>query len=441
MTNYRVEKTLVRPGKDNYRAIGRLCQITRRIKNRTHYLIRHQKKEDGSRFTHSDADKFLKRQEPELYKRHASAIAQRTTQIAGEEWSNYFKALKAYKLAPDKFQARPRTPNYARSAATTYIGRNGFSVKNGWIHFPKQSGLAPIPTGTCVNQAVNAKAKDTIIAEVRLVPKGNCYGIEVIYDLDKCHETGAYCPILNKNAVLSIDIGLDNLATLVSNQPDLCPVLINGKVIKSINARYNQQCAELRSLNKGAHIPAKALKRKNQISDYLHKTSKYIAGYCVEHNIGTIVIGKNSQWKTGINIGRVNNQNFVSVPHAELIDQIVYKAEALGIRVILQEESYTSKASALDNDAVPVYEKGISHLFSGRRVKRGLYKASSGQKLNADVNGAVNIARKALGHAAMPLADRGCVFQPVRLSMHRNDAPSIRRTRRIRSREVRPLAA
>lgn len=428
-----MEQTVVRSGNVNYRAILRLCQITRRIKNRTHYLIRHQKKDNGKPFSHSDADKFIKQNEPELYQKHPSAIAQRTTQIAGEEWSNYFKALKAFHKTPDKFTAKPREPNYARFATTTYIGRNGFTVKNGWIHFPKQTGLAPIPTGRCVNQAYNAKIEDTIVAEVRLVPKGNCFAIEVVYDQDKCHENGAYCPLLNKTAVLGIDIGLNNLATLASNQPDLAPVLINGKVLKAINARYNQQAAELRSNNKGGHLSAKAVKRQHRIKDYLHKTSRFIVNYCVTHNLGTIIIGKNDQWKTGINIGRVNNQNFVSIPHAQLIDQITYKARDLGIRVIIQEESYTSKASALDNDVIPAYQPGIAHVFSGKRVKRGLYKASNGQKLNADVNGAINIVRKALGDGAIPLANRGCVFQPVRRSMHRSDAPSVRRTKRIRS--------
>lgn len=436
-----MEQTLIRSGNKNYRAIGRLCQITRRIKNRTHYLIRHQKKENGKPFSHSDADKFLKKHEACLYKKHASAIAQRTTQIAGEEWSSFKKSLKTYQRDPSKYTARPKTPKYARSAATTYIGRNGFSVKQGWIHFPKASGLQPIPTARCLNQSVNAKPEDTQIAEVRLVPKGSCFAIEVVYDLDKCHENGAYCPVLNKSAVLGIDIGLNNLATLVSNQPDCNPVLISGKVLKAINARYNQQSAELRSNNKGGHLAAKAVKRHNRVKDYLHKTSRYIVDYCVKHDIGTIVIGKNDQWKTGINIGRVNNQNFVSIPHAQLIDQIKYKAADLGIRVIIQEEAYTSKASALDNDAIPAYQSGIARVFSGRRVKRGLYKASDGKKLNADVNGAINIVRKALGHEALPLADRGCVFQPIRCSMHRADAPSIRRIRRISSQSTQPLAA
>jgi putative transposase len=436
-----VEQTVVRSGNVNYPAMGRLCQITRRIKNRTHYLIRHQKKEDGKAFSHSDADKFIKRNEPQLYQKHPSAISQRTTQIAGEEWSSFFKALKAYKKTPDKFTAKPREPNYARFATTTYIGRNGFTVKKGWIHFPKQTGLSPIPTGRCVDQAYNAKTKDTIIAEIRLVPKGNCFAIEVVYDHDKCHENGTYCPVLKKSNVLGIDIGLDNLAALVSNQPDLRPVLINGKVIKSINARYNQQIAELRSAKKGGHIPAKADKRQHQIKDYLHKTSRFVIDYCVTHDIGTLVIGKNVQWKTGINIGKVNNQNFVSIPHAQLIDQITYKAKEIGIHVIIQEEAYTSKASALDNDDLPAYQPGIAHIFSGRRVKRGLYKASDGKKLNADVNGAINIVRKALGHEEIPLANRGCVFQPVRCSMHRTDASSVRRTKRISSCRMQQKAA
>jgi len=79
------------------------------------------------------------------------------------------------------------------------------------------------------------------------------------------------------------------------------------------------------------------------------------------------------------------------------------------------EESYTSKASFLDNDPIPVYDKerkkkakakkgdtiSVSesvpeqkHVFSGKRVTRGKYRASDGIEINADINGAANIGRK-----------------------------------------------
>ena len=138
-------------------------------------------------------------------------------------------------------------------------------------------------------------------------------------------------------------------------------------------------------------------KRTNWMNDYMHKVSRFIANYCVEKQISTLVIGKNEQWKTNSNIGKTNNQNFVQIPHAVLYKLIQYKAEEVGIKVIYQEESYTSKASYLDGDVIPVYADGRKYTFSGKRIKRGLYRTKNGILLNADVNGAANIYRKQSG--------------------------------------------
>lgn len=438
-----IERTLIKPGHINYRATQRACQISRRIKNRTHYLLRHEKKPDGKPMRHRDVDKHLKRHEPELYQKHPSAIAQRMTQICGSEWTSFYQALKRYQQVPDTFKARPRPPKYSKGAATTYIGRNGFCVKAGLIHFPKELKLQPVPTQYCLEQAYNAKVKDVLIKEVRLVPLGNAYALETVYDSSKVCAEGDYCPVLDKSHVLGIDIGLDNLATLVCDQPALAPVLINGRVIKSINAKYNKDCAKLRSSGKAKHIKAKSAKRFSRLMDYLHKTSRYIVNYCVTNNLGTVVIGKNNDWKQAINIGKVNNQKFVSVPHARLIEQLQYKAQAQGIHVIVREESYTSKASAWDNDVVPIHGKEVEDtmVFSGKRIKRGLYRTKHGKLLNADVNGAYNIIRKELGDKVLPLSDKGFVNNPERVSFHNVKHPKIFRSGKIALQEQTAFAA
>jgi putative transposase len=130
-------------------------------------------------------------------------------------------------------------------------------------------------------------------------------------------------------------------------------------------------------------------KRNNKIKDFFHKTSRKLIEYCIEHNIGTIVIGYNETWKQRINIGKINNQNFVSIPFTQLISMIQYKSKLVGVDVILTEESYTSKCSALDNEPIQKHEK-----YMGKRIKRGLFQTSKGIKINADVNGAMNIMRK-----------------------------------------------
>ena len=149
-------------------------------------------------------------------------------------------------------------------------------------------------------------------------------------------------------------------------------------------------------------------KRNNKIKDYFHKTSHMLINYSKINNIGTIIIGYNKEWKQESNMGARNNQTFVSIPHLQLIRMIQYKAQLAGIEVVLTDESYTSKCSALDNESI-----GKHDTYMGKRVKRGLFQSSKGIKINADVNAAMNILRKVVpiafkgkGIAAMVLSPR-----------------------------------
>jgi IS605 OrfB family transposase len=137
-------------------------------------------------------------------------------------------------------------------------------------------------------------------------------------------------------------------------------------------------------------------KRNRRIDHYMHTTSKRIIDLLVKEGIGVLCVGKNDGWKQNSEMSKRTNQNFVNIPHARFISMLAYKAELVGIRVEITEESYTSKASLLDLDPLPVRKSGddAKHTFSGKRVKRGMYRASNGRYINADINGAGNIIRK-----------------------------------------------
>ena len=279
------------------------------------------------------------------------------------------------------------------------------------MHLAGEKFPVPLKTSFSFDQEHNAKVNDVIVHEVRIVPMGSCFVVELIYNPAKFVELGSFCPILDKERKAGIDLGINNLVAIASDQHDVRPALINGKPLKSINAWYNKRAAKLRSTGKYQHLPEIANKRYHRTRDFLHRASRFVANYCVSNNIGTLVIGLNKGWKQDSNIGKVNNQKFVSIPHTVLIEQIKYKCYTLGINVIVREESYTSKASALDNDVIPSYGDKSIPKFSGRRVKRGLYKSPQGV-INADLNSALNILRKETGEALNALACRGCMFQP-----------------------------
>ena len=199
----------------------------------------------------------------------------------------------------------------------------------------------------------------------------------------------------------SIDLGLNNLATIGSNV--IKPFIINGNPLKSINQYFNKKRSFLQSkLNKGEYtnenLERLYLKRNNKIKDYLHKASRYIINQLVSNNINTLVIGHNKNWKQEINIGKRNNQNFVNIPFNNLIHMLTYKAQLEGIQVIETEESYTSKCSFLDNEEICKHEE-----YLGKRIKRGLFKAFNGKLINADLNGALNILRKVVGEFQYPI--------------------------------------
>lgn len=226
--------------------------------------------------------------------------------------------------------------------------------------------------------------------QVRIIPKVGCYVIEVIYEIKENQ------PKQNQR-VASIDLGLNNFATVVTNDGD-SPILISGKKIKSINQYYNKIVSKKKALLPYGVFTSKSLdrlwlKRNNKISYEIHKITKFLASCFDERDISKVIIGNNGDWKNGINIGKRNNQNFASIPYAKFINQLTYKCQMLGITVIAREESYTSKASFLDYDEIPNYKDKATHKFSGKRIKRGLYRSTT-RKINADVNGAYNIMVK-----------------------------------------------
>ncbi len=226
---------------------------------------------------------------------------------------------------------------------------------------------------------IEFSSKAANINQVRIVPRLNCYVIEVVYtvpDVDKKQSQYA----------AGVDLGLTNLMAVTSNRPGLKPLLVNGRPLKSINQFFNKRLSKAQSKEACRQIKERNRKRNNRIDNYLHTASRRVINWCIANDITTLVIGNNQGWKQSIKIGKRNNQQFTKIPHSKLINMLIYKGELAGIQVIVTEESYTSKASALDGDTLPKYKPNSKHTFSGRRTNRGLYKASTGKTINAEIS-------------------------------------------------------
>jgi putative transposase len=314
-------------------------------------------------------------------------VSQQILMLLDKNWKSFFKAVKAYKEDPSKFLGRPKLPKYKHKTE----GRNILVYTIQAISRGKKGLQRGIIKPSMLPIEVQTKHKD--VDQVRIVPRKGFYVVEVVYE-QEVKQTE-----VNPAYYAGIDIGMNNLVALASNKPNFQTVIVNGRPVKSVNQFYNKRKAELQKklghTGTTKRMERMTNKRNRRIDHYMHTASKRIIDLLVKEGIGVLCIGKNDAWKQEANMGKRNNQNFVQIPHARFIAMLTYKSKLVGITVKVTEESYTSKASLLDLDPLPVRKTcDEKHTFSGKRIKRGLYRASNGRYINADINGAGNIIRK-----------------------------------------------
>ena len=293
-------------------------------------------------------------------------------------------AIKDWKAHPEKYKGRPKLPKYKPKDGyfPLVLTNQNCKLKDGVIRFPRTF------QGFTV-KAIFASQPEAVFKQTRIIPHGGEIDLELVYEIPEVEEK------TDNGRYAAIDIGVDNLAALVWNTGEH-PFLLKGTPLKSVNQYYNKQMAKRRSiceLMNGRHsskrIARLTAKRNRKVEDYLHKASRKVIDLCAERDVSVLVVGKNKGWKQKVNLGCKVNQSFVQLPFARFIQMLQYKAEAIGMKVVLTEESYTSGTSFLDGEAPTKdrYEKS-------RRVYRGLFQANDGRKINADVNGAYQIMRK-----------------------------------------------
>lgn len=335
----------------------------------------------------------------------------------GTAWKSFFEANEVYRADPSKFLGRPKLPRYKHQTE----GRNLIVFERGavWKGSLKHGEIAVSQLGLIALTRVKREQVD----QVRVVPKDGYYVVEVIYTC--ASREAAVDPAL----FVAVDIGVNVLAMLTSNKAGFVPQLVNGRPLKAVNQFYNKQRADgqrrlARASDKrqtSRFLEAITTKRTRRIMHDLHTASRRIIDLLVAEGIGTLVIGKNPFWKQEVHLGKKHNQEFVQIPHARFIEMLSDKAEAVGIAVILTEESYTSKASFLDRDPLPTYDstQGAQQedkpRFSGTRSGRW-YRVKGRAPIHSDVNGSYNIGRKVFPRAFDGRGIEGTAVRPVRLT-------------------------
>lgn len=370
------ERHIIKKTNSLYKELDMLCFLSKNLYNSALYTVRQFYFENKKYINWININnQFIKSKQIDYYALPCK-VSQQTLKMVDQNMKSFFNALKAK-------NSKPKLPKYLDKTkgrfVVTYTNQaiSKTEFKKGYIVLSK------------TNIRIKTKVHD--VQQVRIVPQNNIIVVEVLYKAD--------CKISNFDIrkYCGVDFGLNNLMSCGFS--DVRPMLINGKPLKSINWHYNKKKAELQSLLKNKYtsnrITNLTIRRNNKVNDYLHKSSRLFINYLVSNDITDVVIGYNKEWKQGIHIGRVNNQNFVNIPYYKLLNMLTYKCELLGITVHITEESYTSKCSFLDNEEICKHE-----YYKGKRIKRGLYKSSAGRLLNADINGALNILKKVIGEYA-----------------------------------------
>jgi putative transposase len=400
-----VEQHIISKADPRFASIDRVAFASKNLYNAALYEMRQAYIFEGKRIFYEDLYHLMKSHE--AYKALPAKVAQQVLRQLDKAWKAYFAAKEAYEQDPSKFLGRPCLPKYKDKQH----GRNLLVYTIQALSKPALKRGEIVPSGL----PISVKTKQADVDQVRIVPKSGFYVVEVIYE--QAIQPASVDPAL----MASVDIGVNNLAAVTSNKVGFVPRLVNGRPLKSTNQFYNKRKAELQGyLPKGQdwteRLQRMTDKRTRRIDHYLHTASRSIIDLLVEEGIGTLVIGKNPNWKQECQLRKKDKQHFVQLPHARFVDMLCYKARLVGIQVVIQEESYTSQASFLDLDPIPTYGQVESEpVFSGKRMKRGLYRAGNGKKFNADTNGSYNILRKAAPNAFGKGVEDGLVVHPVRL--------------------------
>ena len=399
-----VEQHVIKRADRRFASIDRAAFASKNLYNAANYELRQAFIFQGVYLSYPELHQRMK--DHEAYKALPAKVAQQVLRVLDKNWQSFFAALEAWREDPSKFLGRPRLPRYKDKQQ----GRSLLVYTLQALSLPalRKRMICPSMLG------ITVQTRQQHVQQVRIIPRSGFYVVEVVYEREPV--PAAVNPALHAG----VDIDLNNLAVLTSDKAGFVPRIVNGRPVKSINQFSNKRRAELQSLlgtvGTSRRLEHITTKRTRRIEWYLHTASRRIIDLLVAEGIGTLCIGKNPLWKQEANMGRRGNQNFVSVPHARFIEMLTYKAELVGVQVKITEESYTSKASFLDADPLPIYGAVDIPAFSGRRVKRGLYRAADGRHINADVNGSYNVIRK-VAPDAFAQGSRGCVVHPIRLAV------------------------
>lgn len=384
-----------------------LCKVSKELYNQALYEVNRSLEETGKFLFYDDLNRIMRTKlnlENEVnYRKLKAQCSQQILMLLDKNVKSYIKSVKDYSKNKSKYKGVPKMPGYKKKYNNLIYTNQCCQIKDGYFILEKNVKIR-IPQYDKYGKYLSS------FNQVRVIVKPTYFKIEIVYSRD------AENADLNYEEYSSIDLGIDNIVTLGAGCSQ--PILISGRQVKSINQYFNKRLAKYQSIKDLQNVKRQTKRigklysdRENRLNDIFHKISRFIVNYLVYNKIGNLVIGYNANWKDSVSLGRKTNQKFVQIPYLKLINYLKYKCELVGVKLVLHEESYTSKCDALSLESVCKHES-----YSGKRVKRGLFQSSVGRLVNADVNGMLNILRKVVGDSYVSrIIDNGLLFNPVKV--------------------------
>ena len=387
-----------------------LCKISKNLYNQAFYIFKQELSTNNKWLSYYDLNNILQSTynlEGNInYKLLKAQVSQQCLKTLDKNIKSYVKSIKDYSKNKSKYNGCPKFPRFKKEVNQLIYPNQSCRIKDGYLYLSKDFSLR-IPQFDVYGERLKS------FQQVRIIPKyDKSFVIEIVYIDDSTSNSD-----LNYDLYSSIDLGIDNLATIIF--PNSNPLLFNGKQLKSKNQYFNKTISNLKSkLNHNVYSSNKInnlyQKRDNQLTDIFHKLSRSIINNLIQRNIGNLVVGYNKGWKDFINIGKRNNQTFCFISYDKLLNFLKYKCEMAGIKLTIHEESYSSKCDGIVLEPIKKHD-----VYSGKRIKRGLFQSSCGKLINADVNGSLNILRKVVGDSSFinQIIDSGWLFQPLQVNI------------------------
>ena len=304
--------------KPQFKRLKELTHHAKNLYNQSLWTLQQAYEATGKYVSYPQMDKAMKQVEnlegEVNYRLLKSKVAQQTLRRVDKNFKAFFNASKDFQNNPSKYKGKPKPPKFKHKQQDNLIyDYQAFSVKGNVVKLEK--GLEIELPSPLIGKTIK---------QVEIIPKFRAFHAVFVYD----SALNDFSPIPDRYKVMSIDLGLNNLATCVTNGV-VKPFIIDGRKLKSVNAYYNKRKAKMQAKlekQRGKKWSNKLQSltdwRNAFVNDYMHRATHVVVKSCVENGISKVVVGDVVKSLDHINLGKRTNQNFVNLSLGQFVEKL-----------------------------------------------------------------------------------------------------------------------